>query len=148
MVTTAIREGGSTQPTRQDFENLLSFRVELRRFQRWSEEQAAAAGLTHAQHQLLVAIKGHQGALPPAVGEIAEYLLLRSHSAVGLVDRAEAAGLVQRRQDASDARVVRVGLTEKGDRLVTGLTQAHLARLYGLAATLGKLVTASDGGRA
>lgn len=94
------------------------------------------------QHQLLVAIKGHPGRLPPAIGEIAGYLLLRSHSAVGLVDRAEAAGFVQRKQDADDARIMRVELTEKGDRLVTELTGAHLAELHRLAVTLSKLAPA------
>ena len=68
--------------------------------------------------------------------EIAEYLLLQSHSAVGLVDRAVAAGVVRRTPDPDDARVVRVELTEKGDKLVTELTTAHLAKLYELAATL------------
>lgn len=47
--------------TRRDYEKLLEFRVALRRFQRWSEDQARATGLTHAQHQLLVAIKGQRG---------------------------------------------------------------------------------------
>ncbi len=139
-----VQEDGPIQPTRQDFENLLSFRVELRRFQRWSEEQAAAAGLTHTQHQLLVAVKGHPGPLPPTVGEVAGYLLLRSHSAVGLVDRAEAAGLVRRRRDASDGRVVRVELTGRGDRLVTDLTRAHLDQLHKLATALGKLAPAGQ----
>lgn len=118
--------------------------MELRRFRHWSEEQAAAVGLTHTQHQLLVAIKGHPGPLAPAIREIADYLLLQSHSAVGLVHRAEVAGFVQRRQDAKDARIVRVELTEKGDQLVTELTQAHLARLHKLADTLGKLAPASE----
>src|SRR5437660_12646115 len=103
---------------------------------RWSEEQSSAVGLTPAQHQLLVAIKGHPGPEPPAIRDIAEYLLLQSHSAVGLVGRAEAAGVVRRQQDAKDARVVRVYLTEKGDRLVENLTTAHLAELYKLAGAL------------
>lgn len=92
------------------------------------------------QHQLLVAIKGHPGPLPPAIWQIAEYLLLQNHSVVGLVDRAEAAGFVHRTPDARDARVVRVTLTEQGDRLVTDLTEAHLAQLYKLASTLNELV--------
>ena len=54
-----------TRLTQQDFERLLEFRVTLRRFQHWSEEQAQTAGLTHVQHQLLVAIKGHPGDRPP-----------------------------------------------------------------------------------
>lgn len=128
-----------SRPTRQDFEHLLAFRVSLRRFQHWSERQARAEGLTHAQHQLLVAIKGHPGSLPPAVVELADYLVLRHHSVVELVDRAEAAGLVLRRSDPADARVVRVALTSKGDRLVTQLTTAHLAELYQLAGVLDDL---------
>ena len=126
--------------TRQDFQRLLEFRVALRQFQRWSEEQAAAAGLTHVQHQLLVAIKGHQGNQPPAVGDLAGYLLLRPHSTVELVDRAEAAGLVERMPDSDDGRVVRVGLTAAGGRVLSKLTRAHLERLHELAAVLDDLV--------
>ncbi len=137
----AIRkEDGLIQPTREDFENNLLFRVTLRRFLRWSEDQAAAAGLTPAQHQLLVAIKGHPGPEPPAIRDLAEYLLLQSHSTVGLVDRAEAVGIVRRQQDDKDARVVRVHLTEKGDQLVEALTTAHLAELYNLSKSLNHLL--------
>lgn len=128
------------KPTRQDFENLLAFRVSLRRFQRWSEDQARAVGLTHVQHQLLVAVKGHPGPDAPTVGDLAGYLLLRHHSMVELVNRAEAAGFVRRRPDTADARVVRVELTEKGDHLVTKLTRAHLAELHDLAAALHDLI--------
>lgn len=88
-----------------------------------------------------MAIKGHSGDLPPTVGEVADYLLLRHHSAVELVHRAVAAGLVRRRPDARDRRVSRVELTEEGDRLITSLTHAHLAELHKLAAVLNRLVT-------
>jgi len=127
--------------TRQDFERLLEFRVTLRRFHRWSEDQAQAEGLTHVQHQLLVAIKGHHGTRPPTVGDLAGYLLLRPHSTVELVDRAEAAGLVERTPDGDDGRVVRVRLTRDGDRVLHKLTRAHLERLRELATVLDELVT-------
>jgi DNA-binding MarR family transcriptional regulator len=130
-----------TRLTRQDFERLLEFRVSLRRFQRWSEDQAKAEGLTHVQHQLLVAIKGHPGNRPPTVGDLAGYLLLRPHSTVELVDRAEAAGLVERIPDLDDGRIVRVRLTSEGDRVLQKLTRAHLDRLHELAAVLDELVT-------
>ena len=135
--------------TQQDFERLLEFRVTLRRFQRWSEDQAQAEGLTHVQHQLLVAIKGHRGDLPPSVGDLAGYLLLRPHSTVELVDRAEAAGLVERTPDGDDGRVVRVRLTREGDRVLQKLTRAHLDRLHELAIVLDDLVTrhGADPGR-
>ncbi|HEY1320887.1 MAG TPA: MarR family transcriptional regulator [Streptosporangiaceae bacterium] len=80
--------------------------------------------------------------MPPSVGQIADYLLLRSHSAVGLVDRAETAGFVRRCPDPDDARVARVELTEIGGRLVTGLTEATLAEMHKLAAALNSLVPA------
>ena len=130
-----------TRVTRQDFQRLLEFRVALREFQRWSEDQAEAAGLTHVQHQLLVAIKGHPGNQPPTVGDLAGYLLLRPHSTVELIDRAEAAGLVERVPDDNDGRVVRVRLTTDGDRIVHRLARAHLDRLHQLAAVLDELVT-------
>jgi DNA-binding MarR family transcriptional regulator len=135
-----------TRLTQQDFQRLLEFRVTLRRFQRWSEDQARAEGLTHVQHQLLVAIRGHPGDTPPTVGDLAGYLLLRPHSAVELVDRAEAAGLVERVPDQDDGRVVRVRLTRTGDHILRQLTRAHLDRLHELAAVLNELVTRHDGG--
>jgi DNA-binding MarR family transcriptional regulator len=132
------------QLTRKDFEHLLAFRSSLRRFQRWSEDQARAAGLTHVQHQLLVAVKGHPGKQPPTVGDLSGYLLQRHHSTVELVDRAEATGLVQRVADGSDARVVRVRLTAKGDRILRELTPAHLLELHSLAAVLDELVAGTQ----
>jgi DNA-binding MarR family transcriptional regulator len=131
--------------TQQDFERLLEFRVTLRRFQRWSEDQAKAAGLTHVQHQLLVAIKGHPGQRPPTIGDLAGYLLLRPHSAVELVDRAETARLVARTPDRADGRVVRVRLTADGEEILQRLTRAHLDRLHELAAILDEFVTRHDG---
>jgi DNA-binding MarR family transcriptional regulator len=119
-----------------DYEQLLRFRTGLRRFLRWSEEEATAAGLTPAQHQLLLAIRGHANAAGPTIGDVAGALLLRHHSAVGLVDRAEGAGLVRRRVDRDDARVVRLALTPTGTRRLAHLTDAHLEELAVLASTL------------
>jgi len=141
---TGMHDDEPSQPSRADFEHLLAFRASLRRFQRWSEDQAKAAGLTHVQHQLLVAIKGHPGNEAPTVGELADYLLLRHHSTVELVDRAEAAGLVRRVNDARDGRVARVRLTAKGDRILMQLTPSHLVELHSLAAILDELVAAAS----
>lgn len=125
----------------EDFQRLLAFRVALRRFNRWSEEQAAAEGLTHAQHQLLLAIRGHADRRGPTIGELAEYLLVRHHSAVELVDRVVAGGFVVRRRDADDSRVVRVHLTDRGRRAIAGLTTLHLEELRRLAPVLDQLAT-------
>src|SRR5271166_3427456 len=106
-----------------DYEDLLTLRTGLRRILRWSEQQAGAAGLTPAQHQLLLAIRGHSDHRGPTVGEVADYLLLRHHSAVGLVDRAVTAGLVKRVRDPQDHRVVRLQLTPKGGKRLAALSE-------------------------
>ena len=115
--------------TDADYQRLLEFRTGLRRFLHWSEEQAGAVGLTPSQHQLLLAIRGQPGRAGPTIGEIADILLLRHHSAVELIDRAESAGLVRRRPDRSDQRVVRLGLTPLGSRRLRQLTERHLEEL-------------------
>lgn len=66
------------------------------------------------QHQLLLAIRGHDDQRGPTVQVLAEYLLLKHHSTVELIDRAEAAGLVERYQDEQDRRLVRMRCTPKG----------------------------------
>jgi DNA-binding MarR family transcriptional regulator len=111
------------------YERLLALRTGLRRFQRWSEQQAADAGLTPAHHQLLLAIRGHPDPRGPTIGEAADYLLLRHHSTVGLVDRADAAGLVTRERDAEDHRAVRLHLTTEGAERLEALSALHLQEI-------------------
>jgi DNA-binding MarR family transcriptional regulator len=113
----------------RQFEELLAFRVALRRFLNWSEEAAAAVGLTPAQHQLLIAVRGHPDRQGPTVSDISRYLLVRHHSAVGLIDRVEAMGLVKRHVDVHDQRAVRIRLTPLGRRRVEALTRTHLQEL-------------------
>jgi DNA-binding MarR family transcriptional regulator len=123
-----------------DFQNLLAFRTSLRRFLHWSQTQARAVGLTPAQHQLLVAIKGHPGHQDPTISDLADYLLLRHHSVVELVDRAAIAGLVRRSRDVLDGRLTRVALTADGEARLSRLGPAHLDELRNLAPVLDQLV--------
>lgn len=116
-----------------DYQRLLQFRTSLRRFLHWSEEQAEKAGLTAAQHQLLLAVRGHDGHQGPTIGDVASYLLLRHHSVVGLVDRAVKAGLVERREDSADRRVVRLRLTSQGASTLEKLSELHFEEIKRLA---------------
>jgi len=134
----------------RDYRRLLTFRDGLRRFQHWSEAQATAVGLTAAQHQLLLAIRGHAGAgpaghLPPAVGDVAAHLMLRHHSTVELINRAVVAGLVVRHADPDDHRVVRLDLTPEGARRLEALTTLHLDELSRLAPGLSPLWEGLEG---
>lgn len=113
----------------EEYRRLLAFRTALRRFLHWSEEEARAAGLTPAQHQLLLAIRGHDDPRGPTVGELADYLTLRHHSVVELIDRASAGGLVRRERDERDHRVVHLLLTTLGEQRVAALSRLHLEEL-------------------
>lgn len=133
-----------TTPVEPDYAALLAFRTALRRFHRWSELQAEEAGLTAAQHQLLLAVRGHDDPRGPTISDVADYLLLRHHSTVELVNRAQAAGLVERVKDRADGRVVRVRLTDAGERAIASLTQLHLDELHQLEPLLRHLVEAES----
>jgi len=129
-----------------DYAALLRFRTALRKFNHWSEQQAAAVGLTHTQHQLLLAVKGHPDPRGPTTGETADYLLIRHHSAVDLIDRVEALGLLQRRRDDNDGRVVRLVLTAEGEERIRLLTSLHIRELQALETVLEPLWEQGEGG--
>lgn len=126
--------------TKKDFAKLLKFRVALRRFLGWSEDQAAEVGLSAAQHQLLLAICGHPDPRGPTVGDIADYLVVRHHSAIGLINRAQDGGLLQRRTDDDDQRVVRLTITPLGQRKVDAMAGTHIEELRRLAPLLDALL--------
>jgi DNA-binding MarR family transcriptional regulator len=112
-----------------DYARLLELRTALRRFLRWSDECAHAAGLTSPQHQLLLTVRGHDDHRGPTIGDVAGYLLLRHHSVVGLVDRAVAAGLLTRNADPGNHRAVRLRLTPSGEEKLSALAALHLDEL-------------------
>ncbi len=106
------------------YEALAEFRYQIRRFQRFSEEVARAADLEPQQHQLLLAIKGASDD-QLTIGAVADRLQIQHHSAVELVARAEARGLVTRNRGETDRRVVFVTLTDAGATALRELSAAH-----------------------
>lgn len=123
----------------EDYATLATFRHELRRFLNFSERAAEAAGVTAQQHQTLLAIRAAPGAEMP-IGALAERLLLRPHSATGLVDRLQKLGLVERVASQADRRQVRVRLTGKGNALLASLSSSHRAELRRMRPLLADLV--------
>src|SRR5439155_26769545 len=110
------------KPIEEEYRRLLTFRTGLRRFLRWSEEQARSAGLTPKQHRLMLAIRGHDDPRGPTIKEAADYLMLRHNSAVELVNRAEAGGFVRREPSDGDRRMVRLKLTPLGEERLEALS--------------------------
>jgi DNA-binding MarR family transcriptional regulator len=115
--------------TDAEYRALAQFRRALRSFLHFSEEAAKAAGLTPSQHQLLLAIRGADTDEPPTIGEVADWMKLRHHSTVELVDRAEASGLVTRIPDPEDRRRQRLTLTDLGRTRLDALSTLHREEL-------------------
>ena len=118
-----------TRIAKRHYELLALLRYKLRGFLQFSGEAAAAVGLTPQQHQALLAIKGFPGRDRVSVGDLAERLHLKHHSAVGLVDRLAARQLVKRTPAKDDRRRVEISLTARGEALLGKLSAAHLAEL-------------------
>lgn len=119
-----------------EFEALATFRYALRRFQRFSESAARAEGLTPQQHELLLAIRGFPGAARPSVSDLAQRLQLCTQSMVGLLDRAEALGLLRRIPDNADRRRVFISLTPAGEAKLHRLATQHRAELRSIGSAL------------
>jgi DNA-binding MarR family transcriptional regulator len=130
----------------RDYQRLLRFRTELREFLRWSEDAAHAAGLTPSLHQLLLVVRGHVEPRGPTIGQAAEALHIRHHSAVELAQRAEAAHLVERERYPLDHRTVYLHLTTHGRAQLELLTRQHMARIATLADVLTHVVEDSERG--
>ncbi|MGN6572520.1 MAG: MarR family winged helix-turn-helix transcriptional regulator [Pseudolabrys sp.] len=126
--------------TDADYERLAEFRYLLRHFMIFSEDAAEQTGLTAQQHQALLAIKGFGRDRPMTVGDVAERLGIRHHSAVGLIDRLLSKSLVKRRTGTDDRRKVLLTLTPKAVALLARLSTAHRDELKRLAPLLQTLL--------
>jgi DNA-binding MarR family transcriptional regulator len=112
--------------TETDYQALAGFRRTLRGFAHFSEAAAEGVGLTPQQHQALLAIKAENGL---TVGELADRLLLKPHSATGLVDRLVKSGLLVRQTAQQDRRRTELAITAKSDGLLKALSDSHRAEL-------------------
>ncbi|ADP16355.1 bacterial regulatory helix-turn-helix protein, MarR family protein 9 [Achromobacter xylosoxidans A8] len=133
------------QLTATDYELLADFRYALRRFAAFSENAAAGLDLMPQQHQALLAIKGTRKSTPGRrglyVGEIAERLLIRPHTAAELVGRLARLDLVSREADPEDGRRVEVVLTARAERMLEDLSASHLEELRAMRPLLTRLLT-------
>ena len=115
--------------TLADYQSLAEFRHQIRRFLHFSEHAARNAGLEPRQHQLMLALKGLPAHVRPRIAELAQRLQIQHHSAVELVNRLEAGGLVRRARGKEDKREVLLELTARGEKLLRELSLYHRAEL-------------------
>jgi DNA-binding MarR family transcriptional regulator len=109
-----------------DYEALATFRYAMRKFLRFSKRTLAAeAGLTPEQYEALLALKAFAGAAGFTITDLSERLQVRHHTAVSLVDKLVAGGLVRRQHDTRDRRRVYVKLTPAGSRVLAKVAVLH-----------------------
>jgi DNA-binding MarR family transcriptional regulator len=126
-----------------EYRTLAAFRYTLRRFLAFSDVAAAAVGLTQQQYQALLVMKSRPGVM--SISELAAQLLVKHHSAVGLVDRLEQQGLVRRESSKEDRRKVVVHLTSHGARVFAKLAAAHRAELRRIGPDWGRFLKVLSG---
>lgn len=117
LVTTAL--------TKLDYQRLAHFRFRLRRFLRLSETLCKDNGLTPLQYQLLLQLKGGGEREWASIVELADQLQSKHHGVVALVDRCVKAGLVERRMNRDDRRMVEVHLLLRGEELLASIAALH-----------------------
>src|SRR5687767_4734374 len=130
-----------------EYQQLASFRYALRSFLRFSESAAEKVGLTAQHYQALLAVcataDGHV-----TINDLAQQLLIRHNSAVGLVDRLTAQGLVAREPSPEDGRKVYLRLTSRGDRILEKLAGVHREELRRIGPQLEALLHDISGSKA
>ncbi len=113
----------------RDYAQLAHFRHALRGFLRFSEAAAAQEGLTSQHYQAMLILRGWPDDQPVSISDLAQQLLIKHNSAVGLVDRLVHEGLVVREPSTIDRRKVELGLSSRGKQVLAKLAAMHRGEL-------------------
>jgi DNA-binding MarR family transcriptional regulator len=123
-----------------EYSLLAAFRYALRGFMHFSESAASAVGLTAQQYQALLALRGWPEDRQVTINDLAQQLLIRHNTTVGLVDRLYKQGLVARQPSPTDGRQVHLRLTAKGERKLELLASVHREELRRIGPQLKQLL--------
>lgn len=132
----------------EELGHLAAFRLALRRFHSFSDRACEAMGLTAQHYQALLALKAGARGEPFTVKLLAQCLLIKHNSAVGLIDRMEQLGLVGRQPSETDGRSVVVAITPLGERTLRKLATTHQRELQRVAPEFGRFFRRFAKGRA
>jgi len=113
----------------QDYAQLAAFRHALRGFLRFSETAAAKAGLTAKHYQAMLVLRACPDGQRVSIYDLAQQLLIKHNSAVGLVDRLVDEKLIVRGQSSVDRRKVELRLTSRGRQVLAKLVEMHRREL-------------------
>jgi len=122
--------------TSSEYRALAELRYRIRLFLRAGDSTAYAQGLEPQQYQMLLAIRGLDEKEPGTIGNLAEKLAIKHHSAVELIDRLEKRGYVKRLRDKNDRRQVHVLLLPRGEKALAGVVEERISELRATGAAL------------
>src|SRR5579885_1339468 len=129
MAKTHTATAAQPQPARTEtpevFRLVADWRAALRDFMSANKEILRKHDVTSMQYQTLLAIRVSDEPEGISMNGLAAYLGVRHNSAVGLINRLEAHGLVQRARSQRDRRVAHLRLTEDGENTLEVLAEAH-----------------------
>lgn len=108
---------------------LSEFRQHIRNFEDFSDRIIAGKGLTTPQYLVLLHISGVPDQDWLSVGGISTYLKVSRGVADKLTRQCEELGLVERKPDAHDQRIIQIHLTQKGKVFVNEISDYHRERI-------------------
>jgi DNA-binding MarR family transcriptional regulator len=122
----------------RDYARLAAFRHALRGFLPFSEDAAAADGLTTQHYQAMLVLRACPDERRVTIGDLARQLFIKHNSAVGLVDRLVEEKLVLREASSADRRKVELRLTGRGRQVLAKLASVHRKELTRLGPVLSR----------
>ena len=131
---------GRAQLDSQEYALLAALRFALRSFLHFSESAAEGLGLTAQQYQAMLAMRGFPEDRKITINDLAQQLLIKHNTTVGLVDRLDRQGLVARGPSPVDGRQVYLRLTAKGERMLERLASVHREELHRIGPQLEQLL--------
>jgi len=140
MLSTAAQTGNEMPLSSSEYAMLAAFRFKLRQFLAFSEKAAAVVGVTQQQYQALLVVRAHPGPGLLTISDLAAQMLIKHHSAVGMVNRLEEVGLVRREPDSEDRRKVGVRLARNGMRVFDRLASVHRGELRRVGRDLSRFI--------
>jgi DNA-binding MarR family transcriptional regulator len=129
-----------------DYARLARFRHALRQFVRFSEDAAAAVGLTSQHYQAMLILRACPEDGSVTINDLAHELFIKHNSAVGLVDRLAEEGLVVREPSSTDRRKVELRLSARGRRVLAKLAAVHRDELQRIGPVLSRVIRQASAG--
>lgn len=121
-----------------EYETIAAFRYMLRRFLAFTDVNASEVGLTQQQYLALLVIRADPGVV--TIRELADRMLIKHHSAVGLTDRLVRLGLIRRERVPGDRRRVALRFTPQGLRVFSRLANVQREELRRVGPDLGRFM--------